>query len=444
MFGRSRVVWNEGLFIKPQHFQQQQRFLEYHIEERIASGNPFQYGLTELSINLEYLAFGRIAIERATGIMPDGSVFRIPQEDTMPEPLDIEDASLVNQIIYLAVPLRSHALREVDWPNEPGTSRFESHRLEVRDVHTLEGDSAQIEVSPLKMQLLLEREDRSSFASVAIAKIVEKRPDGSIVLDDDFIPCMLDVACHGSLHRFVNEISGLMSERAKNIAQRMAAPAQGGVAEVSDFMLLQALNRWQPKLKHLSELRRLHPERLFENLISLSGELTTFTDESRLPVTMPNYDHAHPNLSFGPVIRVLRQSLSIVLQPKAISIQLDVQKYGLRVAPILDSQLIKEAEFIVAVKAKMPSEELQRLFIQQTKVSSAEKIRDLVSLQLPGVPLLPIPVAPRQLPYHAGFSYYKLDKNSPAWEQLSGASGLAFHIAGEFEGLDMQFWAIRS
>ena len=176
MFGRSRVVWNEGLFIKPQHFQQQQRFLEYHIEERIASGNPFQYGLTELSINLEYLAFGRIAIERATGVMPDGSVFRIPQEDTMPEPLDIEDASLVNQIIYLAVPLRSHALREVDWPSEPGTSRFESHRLEVRDVHTLEGDSAQIDVSPLKMQLLLEREDRSAFASVAIAKIIEKRP----------------------------------------------------------------------------------------------------------------------------------------------------------------------------------------------------------------------------------------------------------------------------
>ncbi|WP_413769318.1 type VI secretion system baseplate subunit TssK, partial [Vibrio vulnificus] len=73
-----------------------------------------------------------------------------------------------------------------------------------------------------------------------------------------------------------------------------------------------------------------------------------------------------------------------------------------------------------------------------------EKIRELISLQLPGIPLTPLPVAPRQLPYHAGYTYYQLDKTSAAWEMLIHSSGFAFHVAAAFEDLDLQFWAIRS
>ncbi len=115
MTARNRIVWSEGLFIKPQHFQQQQRYLEHVIDERVKSAGHFLYGTTELSLNLEYLSFGRIAIERAKGVMPDGSVFNIPQNDVLPEPLDIVDSSLVNQIVYLAIPLNSDSIIEVNW-----------------------------------------------------------------------------------------------------------------------------------------------------------------------------------------------------------------------------------------------------------------------------------------------------------------------------------------
>lgn len=102
------------------------------------------------------------------------------------------------------------------------------------------------------------------------------------------------------------------------------------------------------------------------------------------------------------------------------------------------------ADFIIAVKARMPMDELRRQFTHQTKVSSVEKIRELISLQLPGIPLIALPVAPRQLPYHAGYTYYQLDKSSSEWEMLTHSSGFAFHVAAAFEELDLQFWAIRS
>lgn len=444
MFTRNRVIWNEGLFMKPQHFQQQQRYMEYYTDARSKSVSPYLYGVTELSINSEYLSFGRIAIERAVGVMPDGSVFCIPQEDILPEALDIVDASFANQLVYLAIPLRSESLLEVSWPDEKGTGRYQHRTQQQRDIHSIQGDSAEIDVAPLKMQLMLEKDDRTSFASIAIARIREKRPDGSIVLDEQFIPCHMNVFCHSGLYRVVSEIAGLIRERAKNIAQQISSPSQGGVADVSDFMLLQALNRIQPQLQHLSELRCLHPERLYESLISVAGELSTFTSESRLPFVIPSYNHDVPSESFWPVVYNLRQSLSIVLEPRAVSIQLHKRQYGLMVAPVQDPQLIEEAEFIIAVKAKMPLDELRRLFVKQTKVSSVEKIRELISIQLPGVPLNALPVAPRQLPYHAGYTYYQLDKTSEAWNHLKHSTGFAFHVAGVFEDLELQFWAIRN
>jgi type VI secretion system protein ImpJ len=444
MFARNRVIWSEGLFIKPQHFQQQQRYTEYYVDERINAVNRYLYGISELALNPEYLAFGRIAIERVSGIMPDGTVFHIPQEDAMPDPLEIEDASLAGQLVYLAVPLRAEALMEVSWPEERGTGRYVSRRMDVRDVQSIQGDTTTIDVSPVCMQLMLEKEDRSSYASFAIARILEKRPDGSIVLDPDFIPCHLNSCVNVALHRIVTEIAGLMTERAKSIAQRISTPGQGAVADVSDFMLLQALNRIQPQMQHLSKLRSLHPERLFECLASICGELSTFTDESRLPPTIPVYNHDMPTECFMALIRHLRQSLSVVLEPRAVSIQLDKRKYGLMVAPIHDSMLIEDADFIIAVKARMPLDELRRLFVQQTKVASVEKIRELISLQLPGIPMIPLPVAPRQLPYHAGYTYYQLDKSSTAWSMIQQASGFAFHVAAAFDDLDLQFWAIRS
>ncbi|AYO02908.1 type VI secretion system baseplate subunit TssK [Vibrio parahaemolyticus] len=444
MSSRNRVVWNEGLFIKPQHFQQQQRYMEHSLDERITSVSRYLFGLSELSLNYDYLTFGRIAIDRATGVMPDGSVFRIPQEDVAPQALEVVDASFANQLVYLCVTLRSDALMEVDWSQTRGSGRYEHRRLEVKDVHSQKGDTTSIDVSPLKMRLMLEKEDRSGFASLAIARILEKRPDGSVLLDPEFIPCHLNVGAHPPLHRFIAEMAGLMRERANNIALRIGSPSQGGVADVSDFMLLQTLNRTQPQLKHLSELRSLHPERLYECLTSLCGELSSFTDERRLPPESPSYHHELPTQSFMPLIRYLRQSLSIVLEPRAVSLQLEKRQYGVMVAPVQDPQLMSDAEFIIAVKARMPLDELRRLFVQQAKVASVEKIREHISLQLPGVPLIPLPVAPRQLPYHAGYTYYQLDKSSSLWAMFERSSGFAMHIASSFDELDVQFWAIRS
>ena len=140
----------------------------------------------------------------------------------------------------------------------------------------------------------------------------------------------------------------------------------------------------------------------------------------------------------------LRQSLSMVLEQTAIPIELQERKHGIRVAVIGDGELLRTAVFVLAVNAQMPGEALRLRFPTQVKIGPAERIRDLVNLQLPGVTLRALPVAPRQIPYHAGYTYFELEtRGNELWKQLETSGGLAMHIAGDFPGLVIEFWAIR-
>ncbi|MDO2948051.1 type VI secretion system baseplate subunit TssK [Aeromonas simiae] len=444
MSSRNRVIWREGLFIKPQHFQQQQRHTDYMLHARLSALGDYLYGLQSLTINEDYLGFGRIALVSASGVMPDGTVFNLPTDDLLPPPLEITDAALANQKVYLALPLAVSGVHEVGEAGQQVATRLQSHRHDIRDLHSEGGDVSALELGRVSLRLMLERDDRSAYASIAIARIQDKRPDGGLLLDPNFMPCSINVSAIATLKRFLEETAGLVGERARSLSQRIAAPGQQGVADVAEFMMLQLLNRAQPQLSHLARLGTLHPERLHEALVQLCGELMTFTDESRLPPAFPAYRHDDQQVSFEPVMLALRQALSTVLSPRAVSLQLRKHQFGVMVAVVGDSELMHSADFVLAVRARMPQEQLRKQLLQQTKIASSDKIRELISLQLPGIPLLPLPVAPRQLPYHAGYSYFQLDRQSPAWQMLAQSNTLAFHIAGDFPELDMQLWAIRS
>jgi type VI secretion system protein ImpJ len=216
------------------------------------------------------------------------------------------------------------------------------------------------------------------------------------------------------------------------------------VAEIADFLLLEAVNRSQPLFVQLQQRSVLHPEALYSACLSLAGDLATFRDRRR-PPPFPEYEHDDLARCFRPVIDDLRKSLSMVMEQTAIPIELQERKYGIRVSVIPDVELQRNAQFVLAVSAQIPGETLRARFPTQVKIGPVERIRDLVQLQLPGVALHPLPVAPRQIPYHAGFSYFELEtRGNDLWKQLETSGGLAMHIAGEFPGLELEFWAIRA
>ncbi len=446
MSSRNRVIWSDGLFVKPHHFQQQTRFVESLVQSRVGGIEGHFYGFTSLTLDAEQMHQGKVVIIEASGVFPDGTPFSIPQQDMVPAPLALTGSFAAQDVIYLCLPLQSESVAEVQ-EDEPVDRRV-GGRLAARDTALRDNSSATgqlttIRVGAVRPVVMAGSEDLSSFSTLALCRIAEQGADGSLRADDAFLPTMLSVSCSKSLRRFVGEFADGVRRRAEAISQRIGGPGQNGVADVADFLLLQSLNRIEPLAQHYNRLSTVHPRTLYEALIQIAGELSTFMADKRVAPQFAPYDHDMPDLSFAPVIRALRGLMSETLIPTAMSIPVQPKKHGFMVAPLNEPGIIEEREFVLAVRADTSLARLQKEFPAQTKVSSIESIRELVNRQLSGVTLSPLPVAPRQLPYHAGFAYFQLDKNSPHWNALRGAMGFAFHVAGDFPGLEVQFWAIR-
>ncbi len=81
---RNKVMWQEGMLMRPHHFQQQQRYNDYLDNQRFRAMNDLSWGFTELTLNNELLAQGKIMIDSASGTLPDGTVFSIPDRTHCP------------------------------------------------------------------------------------------------------------------------------------------------------------------------------------------------------------------------------------------------------------------------------------------------------------------------------------------------------------------------
>ncbi|WP_407911057.1 type VI secretion system baseplate subunit TssK, partial [Escherichia coli] len=172
-------------------------------------------------------------------------------------------------------------------------------------------------------------------------------------------------------------------------------------------------------------------------------ELMTFTEGNRLPCTVEPYNHRDLTATFTrTVIPELRRALNTVLVPRAQNLPLFFSE-GTWIATINDPTLLQSCKLVLAVRARMPYDQVQRQFIQQSKVAATDKIRSVVSVQVPGIPLHTLTAAPRQLPWHEGYVYFELEKGTPAWQDVIKAGALALHISGTFPDLNLQLWAIR-
>ena len=443
MSWRTKVVWSEGMLLQPQHLQQSERHADHSRHHLLRSTRCYAWGFTEIEIDPAALALGKLALLRAVGVLGDGTPFEMPGVDPLPEPLDIA-ATVRDDTIVLALPLRRPGARE---SNAEGEDELVRHRVlesEVPDANTAGERSATVQLGLLHTRLLRASDATDAWTTLNVARVLERRVDNQVLLERQLLPPLLDTAAHPLLKGWLDELLGLLRQRAEALAGRLSQGGTGGVAEIADFLLLQTVNRNEPLFAHLSRTAMLHPETFYAHALMLAGDLGTFRGSRRAARFGP-YTHDDLHATFRPVMDDLRQSLSMVLEQSAIRIELHERKHGVRVAVIADVELQRNATFVLAVMAQMSGEALRARFPTQVKIGPVERIRDLVNLALPGVTLTPLPVAPRQIPFHSGANYFELEtRHSELWQQLEKSGGMAMHIAGDFPGLDLAFWAIRA
>lgn len=439
----SKVIWSEGMFLNPQHFQQQERYIERLIQDKCSAFGAYGWGMHDFQIDHQLLKLGKVSVLNAAGIFPDGTPFSFPDVDEPPAVFEVPE-NIHNTVLYLCLPVkRPGAVDIIADQQSQGLARYYSHAQETGDATSDSGDKISMDVGKLRFRLMLETDDLSGYNCIGLLRIAESREDKNVLLDDNYIASCLNVAKSPRLSGFLAELIGLLHHRGEAIAGRLADTHQGGTAEIADYMMLQLINRLEPMANHMASMNGLHPVDLFAEVLQMVGELSTFVSKNKRAPEFPPYLHDNLQQTFTPVFSALRNCLTMVYEQSAIPLQLVEKKYGIRVAEIADRSLIGSALFVISARADVPEDTLRQHLPAQIKIGPVERIRQLVNAAMPGIALKPMPVAPRQIPFHTGFSYFQLDPVNEFWKELKHSGGFALHIGGDFPGLEIEFWAIR-
>ncbi|MNM82601.1 hypothetical protein D3C81_946340 [compost metagenome] len=303
-----------------------------------------------------------------------------------------------------------------------------------------------MQLGDLRLRLLPEKELTQSWLGLPLAKVTEIRADGSARLDPALIPPVNVYTASALLHTWLGEIHGLLRLRANAMAERLAASSTrgGDAAEVSEYLILQLLNRYEPVLTHMLEAKAASPEALYVELTALAGELSTFVrTATRRPKAYDPYRHDEPHTCIKPVVDDLRVLLNVVLERSAQRIELREQSHGICLAVLDPAEFDRFGTFVLAVGAQMPADVLQHRFPAQAKAGPSERLDELIRSHLPGIPLQAMPVPPRQIPFNAGQVYFELAQDHPLWGQVQRYGGLALHVAGSFPELRLELWGVR-
>jgi type VI secretion system protein ImpJ len=435
---RSRPLWFEGQLVRPQHLQQQQRWLETQMEDRMRGAGPFTWGVHALALDTSLLPLGKVGIESCRAIMPDGLPLEIPARDEAPAALAVPPGT-VNAVVKLAIPARAG-----DGP-ELGTdaTRFRLAQQTARD-STGPGQPAQVAVGQPNLRLILDGEREDELICLPVARVERVGGTGQVVLDAGFVPPALRIGAHPRLAAIAREIEGMLAGRADVLAARVDPSRAGnGLAGMVDFALLQLLNGAQPMFSAFGRGSELPPWELYREALRLAGALATFSRRNRRPAALPDWRHDDPGPCLAALVAAIREALAMLSVESAIALPLQPRGQGLWVSPINDRALLAGASFVLAVSAAVDPERIRTLLPAQAKIGPAEAIRDLVGLQLPGIPLRPMPVAPRDIPYRAGTVYFELDRTAEIWRQLEASPAFVLHIGADIPGLALEFWAIR-
>ncbi len=443
----NKVVWSEGLFLLPQLFQQQERYLEYFAHKRSLALSPFFWGFSHYEIDQESLLFGKLVFKSGAGIFQDGTPFDIPGHTSPPPPLTIS-AEHQNQLIYLAVPLRLPNTEETTFPEKNGSlARYVAFENELRDSNAIGQGPKPVQLADLRLRLLPEKELTQSWIGIALTRVNSLQADGSVTLHDkDYIPPVTSYGANPLLREWAMQLHGLAKLRADALATRLTGSdgRAAATAEVADYLLLQVLNRYEPLLKHICDIKEIPPLELYRELITMAGELTTFVrSQTRRPLPAPRYDHAQLHESIRPLVEEVHYLLNQVLIRGAQPILLTEQPHGIRIAAMLPNELASYSSLVLAVSAQMSPDILQQQFAAQTKISQPQRLPELIRSHLPGLTILPLPVPPRQIPFNSNYIYYELSRTGPFWEQIAKHGGLAMHIAGHFPELKLELWGVR-
>jgi type VI secretion system protein ImpJ len=446
MLRANRVLWGEGMFLRPQHFQQQELFREHALAQAMRQIRAFPWGVRCASIDADALRAGLLRVNALDLVYHDGLHVSAPAHEPLPAARDLNEiaTSLTETVVHACVPTLNAFGGNANAPDATlaRPARYFTEEVAVTDLYT---NALEAEITTLRanVRILISQEIRDGYQSVPIARL-RKNATGTWTVDEAYIPPL--VAIEGSVPL------GLMTRRLLDILlvksqaltashrERVRSIVEYGTTDISSFWLLHTVNRTFPLLNHVARTGA-HPESLYVLLAQLCGELVTFSSTLTL-ADIPAYDHLHLTDVFSRIDAILRELLETVISDRYAVIPLTDAKPSFFVGRLESERLVENVDFYLSVASEMPAAQLLDTVPMKLKVGAPDDVEKILHSALPGVRLAHAAQTPVALPVRVGNHYFALEPQGQIFERMLKARSICIYVPQALLGMKLELFAV--
>lgn len=446
MLDHSRVLWKEGMFLLPQHFQFSDHLNTVWVNSRFSAVQPFCYGFRHLEVDRDTLLGGSFTISRCTGVMPDGSCFSISGDDNgilnrSFSAFCSHDQQTLD--IYLALALERSGEVCVANGAEAGLYRYRQRSEYVHDNIT-GTQKKEIALGVPNYQIRFEGESLDGYSYIKAARLL-RNSNGYFELDDDYVPPVLSVRCSDFLRNSVRGLLEVLIAKI-NILSQGRQQNENGLAHFSSsdafsFRFLQTLYTYTPLLNQYHQLALIHPFDLFSLLTMLCGSLASFSSLISFN-TFPRYDHEDLEKTFSILVKNIRSVLDSDISPGCIPLKMEQKDDCTFYCSIKGERHLERAKLYLGVSGSASQKELVIGVLQRLKICSQDKLELLISSAVPGLTLIHQKIIPEGLATKPGYIYFTLDQNGPHWESIQKTGTIGFYFPNEFVNTKLELLAM--
>jgi type VI secretion system protein ImpJ len=445
-----KLIWSEGMFLAPQHFQQWDRYHEGLLQRRVSQLRHLAWGVSNLALNEEGLAIGEMAVLRFQGVLPDGLVVDCPGHDAPPPSRSVgqhfgPDRERLG--VFLAAPMIAPGFPEYSPAgiHDGRPTRYRASQIEISDA-VAGGSGREVAVAAKNLRLIFEGESLQDHSWLKIAEL-GRAGTGGFTLAESYAPPCLRVSASGRLmdhlRRMLEILIAKSSEFAKLRRSRGAGLASFSTAESASFWLLHTVNGAIPPLQHAFAGGAAHPEEVYLELARLCGFLYTFSSEGH-PRDVPPYSHEDLAGTYGRLAERISALLDTIIPTKCTPIPMQKTRENMFVAQIQDDRVLAaEGALYLAVLAEVPAEKVAREAPLKIKISSSDRVDQLITAALRGLGVKHLPAPPPEIPVQPGRQYFQVDKAGDHWEAVRSSRSMAFYLPPEFTGLRLELMAVK-
>lgn len=442
----AKILWGEGLFLRPQHFQQQDAHTEALNRRTLLSANPFAWGVRDLELDMDSLKNGVLRFNRIDVIFANGNFFTAPDVDQLPAPLAL-DATVTEEgatDFFLALNhLNTHGGNCTEDAANCGQARYLITPRSRADLYT---EAAEADIATLSQisHLKSSSENRDQYLTLPVARIRRTASNG-FETDPIFVPPSVSLRSAPILHMLlrrqidallakVDALYGFHREPSKNVIEFRSG-------DIASFWLLHTASSACATLTHFFRNPETSPERLFQELLRLAGGLMTFSKIYSLN-DLPSYDHLQPGPGFARLDQILRDLLDTVISTRYFAISLTQTKQAFHTGHLDSEKINGDTAFYLAVTAAHPQSEIIESIPLRIKIGAPDDVEKLVLSAMSGVRLTHAAQVPAPIPVRPGACYFALDAHGPLYERMLKAQSVMIYTPESYRDLTVELIAV--